>query len=274
MKTNEIALRPIHYASVSGGKDSLYMMKIILENPQKYPLDMVVNFELEIEWPFVYDSVKAIRNMCDSLGIPFKSIRPRKSWDELYQKRGMPSRRVRWCNREYKLDCKAQLEEWIKGQSCRPVAYIGFCADEVKRFKYKVGTWNPEENQDVCYPLAEEGIVEDTILEWARTQPMFGDWYKVFKRQGCCFCPFLSTMEMAYMAKYFPDRWEKFIKCVEGHEQKYKRNWKTDYDVAELKRRAEGIWRKRLDFAEQWAGLEEFKFKFAEWARQEIPPDK
>ena len=29
---NALAIRPIHYASVSGGKDSLYMMKIILEN--------------------------------------------------------------------------------------------------------------------------------------------------------------------------------------------------------------------------------------------------
>ena len=43
---NAPAIRPIHYASVSGGKDSLFMMKIILENPQKYPLDIVVHFEL------------------------------------------------------------------------------------------------------------------------------------------------------------------------------------------------------------------------------------
>ena len=106
------------------------------------------------------------------------------------------------------------------------------------------------------------------------TQPMFGDWYKVFRRQGCCFCPFLSTMEIAYMAKHFRDRWEKFIKCVEEYEQKFKRNWRANDDAAGLKRRAEGIWRKRLDFAEQGAGLEEFKFKFGMWSRQEFPTDK
>ena len=49
MKENDIALRPIHYASVSGGKDSLYMLFIILKNPEKYPLDMVIHFELETE---------------------------------------------------------------------------------------------------------------------------------------------------------------------------------------------------------------------------------
>ena len=50
MKENSIILRPIHYASVSGGKDSLYMLLIILKNPQKYPLDLVVHFELETNW--------------------------------------------------------------------------------------------------------------------------------------------------------------------------------------------------------------------------------
>lgn len=45
----DLKLRPIHYASVSGGKDSLYMLGLILENQDKYPLDVVVNFDLEID---------------------------------------------------------------------------------------------------------------------------------------------------------------------------------------------------------------------------------
>ena len=36
---NAIALRPTYWASVSGGKDSLYMLKVILSNLEKYPLD-------------------------------------------------------------------------------------------------------------------------------------------------------------------------------------------------------------------------------------------
>lgn len=46
----DLKLRPIHYASVSGGKDSFYMLNLILNNLDKYPLDMVVNFDLEIDW--------------------------------------------------------------------------------------------------------------------------------------------------------------------------------------------------------------------------------
>lgn len=37
--TEEIALRPSYWASVSGGKDSLYMLNLILHNLDRYPLD-------------------------------------------------------------------------------------------------------------------------------------------------------------------------------------------------------------------------------------------
>lgn len=50
---NEMILRPSHWASVSGGKDSLYMLNLILHNLDKYPLDGVVHFELEIDYPFI-----------------------------------------------------------------------------------------------------------------------------------------------------------------------------------------------------------------------------
>ena len=109
-----IALRPIHYASVSGGKDSLYMMKVILANPQKYPLDMVVNFDLEIEPPEAHVVADKIREMCERIKIPFWSIKPRRSFDELCYKWGMPTMMGRWCNSDYKMDCDAQLRKWIR----------------------------------------------------------------------------------------------------------------------------------------------------------------
>ena len=152
MKEN-LTLRPVHYASVSGGKDSFYMLNLILKNPHKYPLDMVVHFELEIDWEWSKKVVDLMEDRCQKAGIKFLRIKPRKSWDELYQIRDIPTRTVRWCNSEYKLDCKRQLNEWIRSQNCRPVAYIGFCADEQKRFKYEIGNWK---DQDICYPLAEK----------------------------------------------------------------------------------------------------------------------
>ena len=49
--SGEIALRPSYWASVSGGKDSLYMLNYILHNLDRYPLDGVVHFELEVDYP-------------------------------------------------------------------------------------------------------------------------------------------------------------------------------------------------------------------------------
>ena len=55
---NAIQIEKTYWASVSGGKDSLKMLHIILENPQKYPLNGIVHWKLEID----YDFVSFIRN--------------------------------------------------------------------------------------------------------------------------------------------------------------------------------------------------------------------
>ena len=218
----ELSLRPIHYASVSGGKDSLYMLKVIANNPQKYPLDMIVNFDLEIEWPFTERSKMAIQAIADKLQVPFQRIKPKHTWAEQRSKWGFPTRQGRWCNSSYKLECKQQLEKWIKDQKCRPVAYIGFCADESRRFKYRVGGWNPEADQDVCYPLAEEGVEESSILSWAQTEAVgiFHEWYWLFKRQGCMMCPMLSMKELAYLKLKEPGAYSQYKKGVEEMETK------------------------------------------------------
>ena len=209
MKTYNISLRPIHYACVSGGKDSLYMFRLLCNHQDKYPLDMVVHFELEIDYPFVKNVTDYIESCCNKLGIKFVRIKPRKSYYKLVEEKGMPSRACRWCNNTYKLDCEKQLKDWIKEQNCRPVAYIGLCADEQNRFKYTVG--NIIDGQDVVYPLAEEHINENDILEWAKDVTLFDNWYKIFKRQGCMFCPNMTYKELAYLSLIYPNEYKWFM---------------------------------------------------------------
>lgn len=108
-----IALRPVRYASVSGGKDSLYMLLHILQNQSKYPLDMVVNFDLEIDWPFTKECVSKIEELCSKAGILFWRIRPRRSFYDYFARYGMPGFGIRWCNNLYKLDAKRQLHSWL-----------------------------------------------------------------------------------------------------------------------------------------------------------------
>lgn len=84
---NEIALRPSYWASVSGGKDSLYMLNLILHHLDRYPLDGVVHFELEIDYPFIKDVIDYMESECKKHGIRFVRIKPRKTWDELYHQK-------------------------------------------------------------------------------------------------------------------------------------------------------------------------------------------
>lgn len=206
MEKTQIALRPTYWASVSGGKDSLYMLKIILSNLDKYPLDGVVHFELEIDYPFIKNVINYMQYECEKFGIKFVRIKPEKNWQELYEKYGYPTRKVRWCNSKYKLNAKKQLENFMKEKGFYTVFYIGYCADEEKRFAKKINFKNVER-----YPLVEENIKEDTIWEWAKKQPIFNHYYETQKRCGCMYCPMASFMNFAYLYKYYPENFSFMI---------------------------------------------------------------
>ena len=168
---NAVALRPSYWASVSGGKDSLYMLNLILHNLDRYPLDGVVHFELEIDYPFIHEVINYMESECKRFGIKFVRIKPRKTWEEIYYCElttkdgkqtiyGFPTRKARWCNGKYKLDAKKQLENWMNSLGYYVVTYIGYCADEEKRFSKRVSAQKTE-----IYPLAENNIKEAEILE-------------------------------------------------------------------------------------------------------------
>ena len=212
--SGEIALRPSYWASVSGGKDSLYMLNLILHNLDKYPLDGVAHFELEIDYPFIHDVIDYMESECKRFGISFVRIKPRKSWDELYNKYGFPTRVARWCNSSYKLDCLKQRKDWLNSIGYYTVSYIGYCADEEKRYNKRA---LPQDRE--CYPLVEKGIIENEIWEWAKTQPIFNDYYKYNRRCGCMYCPLASYLNFAYLYKYYPAHFQYMIEKMRETER-------------------------------------------------------
>lgn len=207
-------LRPSYWASVSGGKDSLYMLKLILSNRDKYPLDGVVHFELEIDFPFIKNVIDYMESECKKYGIRFLRIKPRISWYDLYNKYGFPIRTARWCNDKYKLDSLKQLKEWLKSQGQYVISYIGYCADEKTRFEKRKDGAITE-----IYPLVDYDIHETTILEWAKNVPIFNDYYKYNNRCGCMFCPLASRINLAYIAHYYPDKFTELIELMKRTEK-------------------------------------------------------
>lgn len=222
--SGEIALRPSYWASVSGGKDSLYMLNYILHNLDRYPLDGVVHFELEIDYPFIHDVIDYMETECKRFGIRFVRIKPRKTWEELYYTissktgyiYGFPTRVARWCNDKYKykLDSKKQLTEWMKSLGCYVVHYIGYCADEEHRVNKRHSARKIER-----YPLVENNITEDGIWEWAKSQPIFNHYYESQKRCGCMYCPMSSYLNFAYLYKYYPEKFRYMIGKMRETEQ-------------------------------------------------------
>lgn len=211
---NEIQLRPSYWANVSGGKDSLFMLDLLLNNRNKYPLDGVVHFELETDYPFIRNVVDIMEWACKEVGVKFVRIKPSVNWMELYNKYGYPSIRSRWCNSEYKLNASKQLEKFLRSQGCYVVHYIGYCFDERKRYEKR-----KENGITEVYPLVDFEICEDFVLEWAKKQSIFNDYYKYNRRCGCMCCPMSSKTELAYLLKYYPNEYEKYMELAKNSEK-------------------------------------------------------
>lgn len=210
---NELELKPTYWASVSGGKDSLYMLNLILNNLDKYPLDGVIHFELEIDYPFIKNVIDYMESRCKMYGIPFVRIKPRNNWIDLYNRYGFPTRVSRWCNSDYKLDCLKQFKDFKKEQGYKLINYIGYCVDEFKRY---------ENRKDLHerYPLVEENIEESIILEWAKNVTLFNDYYKHNLRCGCMYCPLQSMKNTLYLRKYYPDNYYYMMNLARETEKK------------------------------------------------------
>lgn len=211
-KKNELELKPTYWASVSGGKDSLFMLKLILSNPDKYPLNGVVYFDLEIDYPFIKDVILKIKDECIRLQIPMFEIKPSQSWYDLYDKWGFPIRTARWCNSKYKLDCSRQFEKMQNQYGNSVNWYIGYCFDENKRYEKR-------NNDNEIYPLVDFQILEKSILDWARTQDIYNNYYKTNDRCGCMFCPMASMINFAYLFKYYPEKYNEMISLMSETEK-------------------------------------------------------
>lgn len=214
-RNQNIVLRPWYYASVSGGKDSLYMLGLILTKPDYFPLDCVVHFKLETDFPFVRKVMEFVRGLCEKYNIAYMEITPRVPFADLCIKYGAPTRVARWCNSAYKLDCKRQLNKIVRSRMCRPVAYIGFGADELKRCKHLDNPIQVER-----YPLVELGVTDAEILAMVnKHSELFGDFYKYHKRQGCWVCPLQSMSDLAYLRKFHRDKFDTLVMLARAKEE-------------------------------------------------------
>ena len=63
-------------------------------------------------------------------------------------------------------------------------------------------------------------MLEQDIWEWAKTQPIFNDYYKYNKRCECMYCPMSSLLNLAYLYKYYPQNFEYMLSKMKESEKK------------------------------------------------------
>lgn len=106
----------------------------------------------------------------------------------------------------------------MREQGKRVVYYIGFCADETKRFKFELNSREPNVTQ--VYPLAEMRIMESEIWEWAKHQEIYNGYYLENRRCGCVCCPMASLDNLVYAKTHYPQLYEHYMTLAKETEDR------------------------------------------------------
>ena len=225
-----------YIASCSFGKDSLAMLKIIKDNPQKYPLDEVVfckvmasptmsgNFPIQDE--FIDKMIPIIEA---KVSVPIKVITAKISFEEQFYKKktkgnhigtiyGFPMTLKAWCNDRLKVK---PLDEYYKSQG-EHIRYIGIAYDEPKRHE------RLEQNEIAL--LFEEKITEEMAMQICIENDMRSPIYDYFKRDGCWFCPKQNLESLNTIYQKFPQLWSQLKDWQKHSPIPFKPN-KTIFDL-------------------------------------------
>lgn len=200
-----------YIASVSFGKDSLAMLLIILNNPEKYPLDEVVFYDTGMEFKAIYDIRDSILPILKEKGIKYTELHPQKSFIDLMinhpylSRSGVLKKGYGWCG---------ALCRWGTTEKVRTInkyiddkyggddhQYIGLAYDEPERLKRL--------NNNKSSPLAKEKVSEKEALKLCYENGFYYKengirLYDILKRVSCWCCRNKNLKELDNYKKYLP----------------------------------------------------------------------
>jgi len=201
--------------SLSGGKDSTAMLLMMLE--KKIPVDHIVFFDTGWEFPGMSEHLDKLEKY---IGREIISLKPNKSFEELFDKYGFPSLKGRWCT-TYKRDTLSKFSNQYKPNT----QWIGFSSDESKRIKKTIG-YN--------YPLVDWKVTEEDALKYCYDKGFdWGGLYEKYNRVSCWNCPLQSLKDLKALWLYFPEYWKRLLKMQEQSKWQFRK----DYTLEELDER-------------------------------------
>lgn len=205
-----------YIASVSFGKDSLAMLLLILNHPEKYPLNEVVFFDWGMEFQAIYNNRDKIIPLLKSKGIKFTELRYETSFmynfceRPVEKKSGEQQLGYSWCGGLARWGTsrkESTIKKYYKTIDDDIVEYIGIAADEEKRI-------SRAKEKGQILPLVDFNMTEYDALTYCINQGF--DWqedgielYSVLDRVSCWCCRNKNLNELRRMYKYLPQYWEK-----------------------------------------------------------------
>ena len=201
-----------HIASVSFGKDSLYMLLRLIETGA--PLDEVVFYDTGMEFQAIYDTRDAVLPLLAKHGISYKELYP--EYNFLYQMLEKPINGRKnglhygysWCGGPCRWGTSDKLKALDRyAEKSGAVVYIGIAADEPARLAKNRKNYK-------LFPLAEWNTTEadclrgcyDRGFEWLENGHRL---YDILDRVSCWCCTNKNLRELRNIRQYLPEYWEK-----------------------------------------------------------------
>lgn len=209
-----------YVASISYGKDSLYMLEVIHNSGR--PLDRIITVDVWATENISADlpDVVEFKKKCDEFilnryGITVEHIKSDITFnDGFYRVRGdkakqhnrgkiygFPMRRGSWCNSDLKMRAIRKLT------NAEDTQYVGIAYDEPAR----LGRLRA---QDIA-PLAEDFITEKDCYAWCRKNSMLSPSYSQGRRDGCWFCFNKPDSHFWNVFNNHPELWRLMVKWGE-----------------------------------------------------------
>ena len=205
-----------YVASWSGGKDSTFMIDILIK--EKKPIDEIILCDTGYEHKQLYDYIYKIKEYWEKLGYKVTILNENKGKDIWHEKmfgkfvRGKKKGQIRgfppvfsigYCTDYLKVKpFKIYIKENYKNFDV--YTYIGLAYNELKRMS---------KNKKEIYPLIEKQIDENYIKKWILDKNNFyyNPLYKDFDRLGCFICPKQSLDSLKTIYEKYPEEWKKIV---------------------------------------------------------------
>jgi len=205
--------KKMYVATISGGKDSVAMVDLLLKN--NYPVDKIIFSDTGLEFDEMYEYLekvkKYLKEKYDKEVITLTPTKNRTFEKYIFEQitRGKRKSAIRglplitlpcfWARESKIVPMKKYLKQFEKEYEI--YTYLGITTDEKHRI---------QKEENLIYPLIEYfNMSEKDCLEYTKKINLYNPLYDYFNRTGCSICPKQGVKNFKKIYQHFPKVWEK-----------------------------------------------------------------